>query len=280
MKKSIIGSIVIVIALAFAACGDGAGGGDVDPDPDKVVKPIATPGGGTYTAAQSVTLATTTTGAAIYYTTNGAAPTASSTPYAGAITISATTTLKAIAVKDGMTASDVLTATYTINIPPNLVIDGVGWADCNLDEYQTFAAKPDMYTCFYQWNRITAHPATGDITEPWDGSNAEPAWTVNPCPAGWRLPTMAEFEALIDSGHTWAAAGARGNEVAGRFFGPNHATASLPGNMAGAIFIPGCGARDAGDTDIFDQGLFGEYWGNATEYGGCFVFNSGATCTT
>ena len=163
---------------------------------------------------------------------------------------------------------------------PNLVIGGVEWADCNLDEYKTFAAKPDMYTCYYQWNRTTAHPATGAITEPWDDPTAEPVWTVNPCPAGWRLPTMAEFEALIDSGHTWAAAGARGNEVAGRFFGPNHATASLPGNMAGAIFIPGCGARDAGDTDIFDQGLFGEYWGNATEYGGCFVFNSDATCTT
>ena len=280
MKKSIIGSIVIVIALAFAACGDGAGGGDVDPDPDKVVKPIATPGGGTYTAAQSVTLATTTTGAAIYYTTTGAAPTASSTPYTAAITISATTTLKAIAVKDGMTASDVLTATYTINIPPNLVIDGVGWADCNLDEYQTFAAKPDMYTCFYQWNRITAHPATGDITGPWDGSNAEPAWTVNPCPAGWRLPTMAEFEALIDSGHTWAAAGARGNEVAGRFFGPNHATATLPGNMADAIFIPAGGKRWADTTDISFQGTEGYYWCDAAAYGGHLIFNTGMCLTS
>jgi hypothetical protein len=58
---------------------------------------------------------TTTTGADIYYTTNGNTPTTESTKYSGAITVSATATIKAIAVKDGMYDSEVLTAAYTIS---------------------------------------------------------------------------------------------------------------------------------------------------------------------
>lgn len=80
-----------------------------------VATPTATPVAGTYTGSQSVTLATATEGADIYYTTDGSAPTTSSTKYSGAITVSTTTTIKAIAVKDGMEDSDVLTAAYTIS---------------------------------------------------------------------------------------------------------------------------------------------------------------------
>ena len=80
-----------------------------------VATPTATPAAGTYAEAQSVTLATTTTGADIYYTTNGNTPTTESTKYTTAITVSATTTIKAIAVKDGMYDSEVLTAAYTIS---------------------------------------------------------------------------------------------------------------------------------------------------------------------
>jgi len=60
----------------------------------------------------SVEIACETSGASIYYTTDGTNPTASSTAYTGAITISETTTLKAIAVKDGE-SSNIATATYT-----------------------------------------------------------------------------------------------------------------------------------------------------------------------
>ena len=68
---------------------------------------------GSYTQAQSVTISCATDGASIYYTTDGTDPTTSSTKYTGAITISATTTLKAIASKDGETSS-IASATYTI----------------------------------------------------------------------------------------------------------------------------------------------------------------------
>lgn len=71
--------------------------------------------GGTYTSAQSVTLSTTTTGAKIYYTTNGDTPTTSSSQYSSPVSISSTSTLKAIAVKEGSVPSDVFEATYTIS---------------------------------------------------------------------------------------------------------------------------------------------------------------------
>ncbi len=79
-----------------------------------VAAPIFTPASGTkFTSTQNVTIACATEGAKIYYTTDGTAPTTASTLYNGAITINKTTTIKAIAVKDGMTDSAVVTATYT-----------------------------------------------------------------------------------------------------------------------------------------------------------------------
>ena len=82
--------------------------------PTTVSTPYFSPAGGTYTTEQTVTISCATSGATIYYTTNGSKPSTSSTMYNGAITISETTTLKAIAIKDG-TESSVAEATYTIN---------------------------------------------------------------------------------------------------------------------------------------------------------------------
>ena len=66
----------------------------------------------TISTSGSVTLACATSGAAIYYTTNGSAPTSSSTKYSSAFTVASGTTVKAIAVKDG-TSSSVTSQTYT-----------------------------------------------------------------------------------------------------------------------------------------------------------------------
>ena len=77
--------------------------------------PTFTPAAGTYNAAQTVTI-TAEDGATIYYTLDGNNPTNESNVYSSALTISETTTLKAIAVKDEK-VSPVATATYTINLP-------------------------------------------------------------------------------------------------------------------------------------------------------------------
>jgi formylglycine-generating enzyme required for sulfatase activity len=86
--------------------------------PGTVATPVITPAGGTFTAAQSVTISCATAGADIYYTLDASIPTASSTKYTGAITVSSTKTIKAIAIKSGMTDSNILTSTYTISAQP------------------------------------------------------------------------------------------------------------------------------------------------------------------
>ena len=74
--------------------------------------------GASFTDSMQVTLACASSGATIYYTTDGSAPTMSSTRYTGAFTIARTTTVKARAFYengDGSTATT--TATYTLNAP-------------------------------------------------------------------------------------------------------------------------------------------------------------------
>ena len=70
--------------------------------------------GGTYKGAQSVTLTSATSDATIYYTTDGSTPTSKSTKYTAAISVAASETIKAIAVKNGLIPSDVMSETYTI----------------------------------------------------------------------------------------------------------------------------------------------------------------------
>ena len=77
--------------------------------------PTFSPAAGTYTEAQNVTISTTTSGASIYYTTDNSTPSSTNgTLYNGAINVSSTTTIKAIAVKTGNNDSQVAEATYTI----------------------------------------------------------------------------------------------------------------------------------------------------------------------
>ena len=82
---------------------------------EKAATPTFSVPSGTYTDTQSVEISCATSGASIYYTTDGTVPTASSTLYTGAITVSSSKTIKAIAVKSGMTDSDVAGAAYTID---------------------------------------------------------------------------------------------------------------------------------------------------------------------
>ena len=79
-----------------------------------VATPTFSPGGGTYTSAQTVTISTYTSGATIYYTTDGSTPTPSSTVYTGPISVSTSQTVNAYAVLSDWTDSSVGSATYSI----------------------------------------------------------------------------------------------------------------------------------------------------------------------
>ena len=75
--------------------------------------PVATPVAGEVTSGDTVVL-TADVDAAIYYTTDGSTPTTGSMIYTAPIAIYGPMTIKAIAVKTGMSNSDVLAAAYTV----------------------------------------------------------------------------------------------------------------------------------------------------------------------
>lgn len=76
--------------------------------------PIANPDSGAVTVGTQVILTTATMGASIYYTTDGNTPTTASSLYTAPITINEAKTIKAIAVKSGISNSSVMKVSYTI----------------------------------------------------------------------------------------------------------------------------------------------------------------------
>ena len=87
-------------------------GGGVNPVVT-VATPVISPNAGSYNDYVDVTITCATDGAKIYYTTGGSNPSEQSTEYTGSFRLTETSTVKAIAVKDG-TSSSIATAAYTI----------------------------------------------------------------------------------------------------------------------------------------------------------------------
>jgi len=81
---------------------------------NQVPAPTFSPAGGTYMNAQSVTLSDSDANAKIYYTTDGTTPSSSSTAYTAAIQVSASETIKAIAIDPALADSNVAAADYVI----------------------------------------------------------------------------------------------------------------------------------------------------------------------
>ena len=78
----------------------------------QVATPSISPNGGDFYAPVDVTLSTLTDGASIYYTTDGTDPDETSTLYTAPFTVSSTTTVKAIGVKEGLDNSAIASATF------------------------------------------------------------------------------------------------------------------------------------------------------------------------
>jgi hypothetical protein len=75
--------------------------------------PVFTPNGGVFDGSVSVAIRSPTPGARIHYTTDGSEPTEASQRYGDPLVITATTTVRARAVRSGMNPSLVTTATFT-----------------------------------------------------------------------------------------------------------------------------------------------------------------------
>ena len=118
---------------------------------------------GEYSEAKSVTISCATDGASIYYTTDGTTPTSSSTAYSSAISIVETTTLKAIAIKDGVD-SEVASATYTMNRPAAPTFDvAAGVFDAAFDLH--LATETDGATIYYTTDGSTPTTSSPDYSD-------------------------------------------------------------------------------------------------------------------
>ena len=126
----------------------------------KCATPTFSPAADTYVGTQSVTISSATDGASIYYTTDGSTPDANSTLYSGAISVSSTQTIKAIAIKSGYTNSEVATAAYTIT--PAFTVTWKNQGTTVTTTNVASGSKPtfpdmsaqsgcDKYTYFYGW---------------------------------------------------------------------------------------------------------------------------------
>ncbi|MBK8475075.1 MAG: chitobiase/beta-hexosaminidase C-terminal domain-containing protein [Opitutaceae bacterium] len=81
-------------------------------------EPAFLPAPGVFNSAQSVALATDTAGATLRYTTDGSTPSAThGTTYTGPVAIATSTTLKAVALRAGLTDSAVVETRYRIETP-------------------------------------------------------------------------------------------------------------------------------------------------------------------
>ena len=80
--------------------------------------PVISPESGTFNQDTiEVTISSSEEGATIYYTTDGTDPTTSSTKYEESFEVPVGSTVKAIAVKEGVVDSEIATATYTKQQP-------------------------------------------------------------------------------------------------------------------------------------------------------------------
>lgn len=141
----------------------------------------------------------------------------------------------------------------------------------------TTASNANLYTSrdrfyaptggFYDWNSTVQTSGIWNVT------------SYNPCPSGWRPPTLAQFQLLINSGSTWTESGP-GN-LKGRWFGGDHS-----GNKQGSVFFPASGFRSE-NFGIVVRGSQGFYWAidvptnpSHTSYSSVFTFTNASSNTS
>ncbi len=126
---------------------------------------------------------------------------------------------------------------------PGVFINGVCWAESNVDKPGTFAATPESSGMLYQWNRRKGWSVTGDVSG-WDSSlPSGSCWDAvnDPCPVGWRVPTLKEAETLLDTFKVSCETISR-NGVLGRSF------TDISNNTT--LFLPKSAYRSSSDGDL------------------------------
>lgn len=157
-------------------------------------------------------------------------------------------------------------------------INGVMWATCNVDAPGTFTANPEDEGMLYKWGSNIGWsddgpPANTNGSNTWrHTTHNDDEWEIDydPCPNGWRVPTLDEIQSLFDESVVSKAWTTLNNTYGIRFTDINN------GN---SIFLPAANARDANDGS-FGNGDFGCYWSctpNSSDYAYYLYFDSGNT---
>ena len=174
---------------------------------EPVSTPVFSPASGTtFTSSQKITITCATEGAAIYYTTDGTEPTTASTLYNGAFTITATTTIKAIAVKEGMSDSAVATAAYTKRSSSGS--SGGTGGGSSRPTTPTEPENPSIGGSAKSWSDIAADLAKladgSEVTIQLNGNTSVPADVIKKI-----ADTDSKVTFVIDSVFTWVVDGAK-----------------------------------------------------------------------
>ncbi|MDR2841077.1 MAG: chitobiase/beta-hexosaminidase C-terminal domain-containing protein, partial [Paludibacter sp.] len=131
---------------------------EVITNPNQVETPVISPAVSDIFEPTEISIACATEGTTIYYTVDNTDPSTASTQYSVPFTVSANTTVKAIAVKSGLSNSEVATKTYTFptevaNIAAFLAVSGN-------DYYKITGAVTVVYQ---NGQNLYIHDATGDV---------------------------------------------------------------------------------------------------------------------
>jgi len=138
-------------------------------------------GTGTFSSFPTITMSDSTPGATIYYTTDGSTPTASSTVYQTPITLTSSTTIKAIAVAYGYSSSAVVTQAY------NLVA-------------ATPTLSPAPVGSFSSPQTVRISDTTAGVTIYYTTDNSTPTTSSNPYTGPITLTTSATVKAIAAGG--------------------------------------------------------------------------------
>jgi hypothetical protein len=201
------------------------------PPPPVTATPTFSIASGAYTSAQAVTISDATAGATIYYTTNGGTPTTASTVYVGAITVSCTETIEAIATASGYSTSAVAIATYTITTTTYLGSQASEWvwmSGSNADNQTgTYGALGTPSACNAPGGRRGAFSWTDssgnlwlfggdgtDISDP-DGVLLSDLWMFNPSTEQWAWMEAGSYAGVYGTLGTPAAKNAPGARLSG-----------------------------------------------------------------
>jgi len=136
-------------------------------------------------------------------------------------------------------------------------INGILWATRNVAIPKTFTDNSEDAGMFYQWGSNVGWSSVNPLTASdginiWrDLSETGNSWTSgkNPCPTGWRVPTHAEQQNLINSGSFW-------DEL-------NGAVGLVCGSGDHTIFLPAAGYRNTSGGSLFYVDRLGNYWSSS-----------------